>query len=101
MWQIHEGTVRYFSYPVATKTYTQDIIAPHITVCHEFPQFGYNLDQFSIKLAEYLNDGIFSLNNENAEEIFTAATEDFYYVLDGSGKSLEKNNLMLSFPKSS
>ena len=37
LWQIHIGASKYFSHPIATKTYTEDIISPHITVCHEFP----------------------------------------------------------------
>ena len=74
------------SNPVGTKTYTSDIISPLITVCHDFPQFGYALSQFEIDLPEYENGGQFSSANASAETVFKNATDQFYYVLDGTGK---------------
>ena len=86
LWQIHAGAVKYFCHPVATKTYTSGITALYITVCHDYPEFGYDLGQFNIELAEYENEGQFSTQNTSAETVFDNATDQFYYVLDGTGK---------------
>jgi hypothetical protein len=86
LWQIHAGAVKYVSHPVATKTITSGITTPFITVCHDYPQFGYALGQFDIELAKYENEGKFSTPNTSAETVFHNATDQFYYVLDGTGK---------------
>ena len=86
VWQIYAGADKFLSNPIATTTFTGDIIAPHITVCHEFPDFGYPLDQFGIGLEKYENEGHFSTENASADTIFNYVTQRYYYVLDGSGK---------------
>ena len=86
LWQVYAGAERFLSHPIATKTFTEDIIAPHITVCHDFPQFGYSLDQFGIGLADYEHEGQFSTQQDSAEDVFRSSTEQFYFVLDGSGE---------------
>ena len=88
LWQIYAGAEKFFSNPIATKTFTEDIIAPFITVCHDFPQFGYSLDQFGIGLADYEQEGQCSTQRDSAEDVFRSATEQFYFVLDGSGEIL-------------
>jgi hypothetical protein len=84
--------VKYFSRPFPTKTFTEDIIDRLITVCHNYPYFGYALGQFGIDLGDDENEGQFSSSNEDVETIFNTATEDYYYVLDQSGKLLKDCN---------
>ena len=88
LWQIYAGAAKFLSNPIATKTFTGDFTAPHITVCHEFPDFGYPLDQFGIELQEFEDEGHFSTQNTSAETVFNHVTQKYYYVLDSSGRNI-------------
>ena len=52
------------------------------------------MDQFGIGLADYEQEGQFSTQQDSAEDVFRSATEQFYFVLDGSGEILY-NSLVL------
>ena len=85
LWQVFTGTVRYLSHPIATKTFTDDIIPSHITVCHQVPRFAYALDRYGISVMDYENGQKLNTSIQDADDIFNNSTDKYHYVLDGSG----------------
>ena len=88
LWQIYLGITKFFANPIATKTYTEHIITPHITICHDHPKLGYALDPFNIDFESYENEGIFVNSTAvSGIEVFNKSTQEFYYFIDGTGRT--------------
>ena len=84
-WQLYVGTSKYISHPHGVRTFSQQLQLPQLTVCHHWGVLGYDVNPLGLQVEEYIDQGRFG--EDNNEDVFTKATNQYYYLLDQTGTS--------------
>jgi hypothetical protein len=80
-----KGTLKYLDAPVANKIYTAEAELPVITIC---PQRKFRMGtKLGLEYADFYAGRFVPKDSENisAEEVFTEALEEYYYLHDITG----------------
>ena len=88
-WQLYVGTSKYISSPHGVTTYSEQLVMPDLTVCHQWGVLGYDVNPMGLQVDQYIDKGVFSGSDSqmSAEDVFVQATEQYYYLLDQRGRT--------------
>ena len=84
-YEVIKGTLKYLDAPVANKIYTAEAELPVIRIC---PQKKFRMGTIlGLKYDDFTAGRFLPEDSENvtAEEVFTEALEEYYYLLDITG----------------